>query len=93
MISLIIILGFVLEGLRIAMTGWPGGVEWAFLGYAISWLFKGMTGLTDIYGYVWYVHAILTGAFIALIPFTRMAHIITAPIVLIINARFRGVGD
>jgi nitrate reductase gamma subunit len=46
-----------------------------------------MIGLTDIYGYVWYAHAILSGAFLALIPFTRMSHIITAPIVLILNAR------
>jgi hypothetical protein len=85
MIGLIVLVGFILEGLRIAMTGWPGGSEWAFLGYGISLMFKGMTGLTDIYGYIWYTHAILTGAFMALIPFTRMAHIITAPIVLIIN--------
>ncbi len=87
--GLIVFVGFLLEGLRIAMTGWPGGAEWAFLGYGISMLFKGMAGLTAIYGYVWYAHAILTGAFIALIPFTRMAHIITAPIVLIMNARSR----
>jgi len=89
MIGLIVLVGFVLEGLRIAMTGWINGSELAFVGYCISLLFKGMTGLTDIYGYVWYAHAILTGVFIALIPFTRMAHIITAPIVLIMNARSR----
>ncbi|MCD4720090.1 MAG: hypothetical protein K8S13_09560 [Desulfobacula sp.] len=89
MISLIVLVGFILEGLRIAMTGWPDGAGWAFLGYGISMLFKGMTGLTDIYGYIWYAHATLTGIFMALIPFTRMAHIITAPIVLIINARSR----
>jgi nitrate reductase gamma subunit len=46
-----------------------------------------MSGLTDTYGYVWYAHAILVGAFMALIPFTHMSHIITAPIALIINAR------
>lgn len=87
MIGLIVLVGFVLEGLRIAMTGWPDGATWAFLGYGISLLLKGMTGLTDIYGYVWYAHAILTGAFVMLIPFTRMSHVITAPIVLMANAR------
>jgi len=87
MIGLIVLVGFILEGLRIAMTGWPGSAGWAFLGYGISLLLKGMIGLTDIYGYVWYAHAILAGAFMALIPFTRMSHVIIAPIVLIINAR------
>lgn len=87
MIGLIVLVGFILEGLRIAMTGWPGGAGWAFFGYGISLLLKGMIGLTDIYGYVWYAHAILTGTFMALIPFTRMSHIIAAPIILIINAR------
>jgi len=87
MIGLIVLVGFILEGLRIAMTGWVAGAGWAPLGYGISLMFKGMTGLTDVYGYVWYVHAILTGAFIALVPFTRMTHIITAPMVLIFKAR------
>ncbi len=87
MIGLIVLVGFILEGLRIAMTGWPDGVGWAFFGYGISLLLKGMIGLTDIYGYVWYAHAILTGAFMAMIPFTRMSHVIIAPIVLIINVR------
>ncbi|MDM8554638.1 respiratory nitrate reductase subunit gamma [Desulfococcaceae bacterium HSG7] len=87
LLGLIVLAGFILEGLRIAMTGWPAGTEWAFLGYGVSLMFKGMTGLTDTYGYVWYLHAILVGTFIALIPFTRMSHIITAPISLIVNAR------
>ncbi len=87
LLGLIVLVGFVLEGLRIAMTGWPDGAGWAFLGYGVSLLLKGMSGLTDTYGYMWYSHAILAGAFMALIPFTRMSHIITAPIALIINAR------
>jgi len=87
LLGLIVLVGFVLEGLRIAMTGWPEGAEWAFFGYGVSLMVKGMLGLTDIYGYVWYTHAILVGAFVALIPFTRMSNMITAPIALFINAR------
>jgi len=89
LIGLMVVVGFILEGMRIAMTGGSGGTEWAFIGYGTSLLFKGMTGLTEVYAYVWYAHAILAGAFIALIPFTRMSHIITAPIVLMLEARFR----
>ena len=81
----IIIVGFILEGMRIAMTGAPEGSQYAFVGYAISRLFDKFN-LTNIYGYMWYVHAILTGAFVAYLPFSRMFHMIMAPISLALNA-------
>jgi len=82
----IVVIGFILESMRIAMTGWPAGSGYAFIGHAISKLFSGTTALVDVYGYVWYIHAILTGAFIAYFPFSRLMHIIIAPLVLTINA-------
>jgi hypothetical protein len=87
LLGLIVLVGFVLEGLRIAMTGWPAGAHYAVVGYGISLMVKGMTGITNIYGYAWYGHAILTGAFAAMIPFTRMMHMLTAPVVLMAEAR------
>lgn len=89
LLGLIVLVGFILEGLRIAMTGWPSGAQYAFIGYGLSLLMKSVPEITNIYGYVWYVHAILTGVFIALIPFTRMIHIITAPVVLMTDVRSR----
>lgn len=82
----IVVIGFFLEGLRIAMTGWPGGAHYAFLGYGISLLFTGSPGIPGVYGYIWYIHAIFTGAFVAYLPFSRLFHIIVAPVVLAINA-------
>jgi nitrate reductase gamma subunit len=79
-------IGFILEAMRIAMTGWPAGSAYAVIGYAISHLFSGMTALVDVYGYVWYIHAVLTGAFMAYLPFSRLMHIIIAPLILTINA-------
>ena len=90
LIASIIVIGFILEGMRIAMTGTPKGAEYAFLGYIISLLFSDASGLTGAYGYVWYVHAILTGAFVVYLPFSRMFHIIMAPIVLVMNAVTEG---
>jgi nitrate reductase gamma subunit len=81
----IMIVGFILEGMRIAMTGNPGGASYALIGAAISRLFSGFN-LTGIYGYAWYLHAILTGAFVAYLPFSRMLHMIMAPVALAINA-------
>ena len=81
----IVVIGFILEGMRISMTGNPGGTAYAFIGYWISTLFPDALALTGVYGYVWYIHAIVTGAFVAYIPFSRLLHIILAPLVLVFN--------
>ena len=86
LLGAIVLDGFVLEGMRIAMTGYPTGSSYAFIGDAVSRFFFGVTGLEDIYGYVWYLHAVLTGAFVAYLPFSRMFHIILAPVLLALNA-------
>ncbi len=81
----IVLVGFALEGMRIAMTGRPPGTEFALVGYGLSRAFSA-ADLTSLYGYVWYAHAILTGCFVAYLPFSRMVHMITAPISLALNA-------
>ncbi len=82
----IVIIGFVLEGLRITMTGNPPEAAYAFVGYGIHLLFAESQTVHQIYGYVWYLHAIATGAFVAYLPFSRLLHIIMAPIVLCIRS-------
>jgi nitrate reductase gamma subunit len=82
----IVVVGFVLEGMRIVMTGAAGSAAYAFVGFGISKLFSNPEVLSDVYGYGWYVHAVLTGAFIAFLPFSRLLHIILSPVVLALNA-------
>jgi nitrate reductase gamma subunit len=82
----VVAVGFGLEAFRIAMTGWPAGSGYAFVGYLMSLILPGPPALTSIYGYIWYLHAIVTGAFIAYLPFSRLSHMILAPIVLAMNA-------
>jgi len=82
----IVIIGFILEGMRIALTGYPAGAGYSIVGYGISLLFSAPRGLTEVYGFVWYIHAALTGAFIAYIPFSRLLHMIIAPVVAVMNA-------
>lgn len=79
-------IGHILEGMRIAMTGAPAGSEYAFIGYALSGLFGGVGDVSGAYGWVWYLHALFTGAFIAYLPFSRLMHIILAPVTLSMNA-------
>jgi nitrate reductase gamma subunit len=92
LLGAIVGVGFVLEGMRIAMTGYPPGSAYAFVGDALSRFFFGVSGIEDIYGYMWYLHAGLTGAFVAYLPFSRMFHIVLAPVLLAVNAAGRRHG-
>ena len=86
LIGSIVLVGFVLEGMRIAMTGTPQSAAYAFVGVSISRLFSRPSGLSNLYGYGWYLHAILTGIFIVYLPFSRLLHMILSPVVLAWNA-------
>lgn len=85
LLGLIFVSGFVVEAVRIAMTGRPAGAEYAFIGYAISAAFSNGRALTGIYGWLWYAHAVLVGCFVAYLPFSRMFHMLAGPIVMIMN--------
>jgi nitrate reductase gamma subunit len=85
----IVVIGFVLEAMRIAMTGSPPGSGYAFLGYALSRSFADNPALPAIYGYIWYLHAIVTGALVAYLPFSNLLHMIVAPVVMAMNAVLR----
>ncbi len=82
----IVVVGFILEGTRIAMTSAPGQAHFAFIGYIISLFLNGLEGLSEVYGYLWYLHAILTGAFLAYLPFSRMFHILMGPLAAAVKA-------
>ncbi len=84
LLGAIIITGFITEGARIAMTGYPEGSRYAFIGYLIGRAFQEIQ-LNGIYVYLWYLHAVLTAAFIAFLPFSRMFHIFTAPVSMLIK--------
>lgn len=75
--------GFVLEGFRIAASGSPVWERWSFVGHALAALFDafGLQGppLKQFHLFVWWAHAFLALAFIALIPYTKLLHIFTSP--------------
>ena len=82
----LIVMGFVLEGIRMAMVPLPPGAELAFIGYLMSRFLSDGVFLNGAYTYVWYTHAALTGILLAYLPFSRMLHIIIAPIIMVINS-------
>jgi cytochrome b subunit of formate dehydrogenase/nitrate reductase gamma subunit len=88
LIGAILLTGFLLEGMRILLTAIPLSAALAsFMGYPIS-LLLGLFPIRweVVYPYGWYIHAILTGALIAYLPFSKMFHILVSPLVLLIKA-------
>ncbi|HML33964.1 (Fe-S)-binding protein [Sporomusa sphaeroides] len=89
LILLILITGFLLEGLRIAGTGdlWAA---WTPVGQAASLLFAGLPQETIIKNFqvFWWGHLILAFLFIAYLPYGKLFHILTGPI----NQFFRNLG-
>ena len=77
-----VLLGFVVEAARLAMTGRPVGGQWAPAGWALSFLFIPGPALQEAYGYLWYAHVLAWCAFVSYLPFGRMFHLITVPLVL-----------
>jgi cytochrome b subunit of formate dehydrogenase/nitrate reductase gamma subunit len=87
----ILLTGFVVEGMRILLTAVPVPVALpSFLGYPIS-LFLGLFPIPweVVYPYGWYIHAILTGALIAYLPFSKMFHILVSPLAFLVKALVR----
>jgi Fe-S oxidoreductase/nitrate reductase gamma subunit len=69
--------GFILEGVRLASQK-PAWSHWSFVGaWAASFVSPGTAEST--YPYLWWGHALLSLGFIAIIPFTKLFHMVGAP--------------
>ena len=77
MLGVIIITGFIIEGLRIAVTG-PDA--YAFVGNFIAGFLPGGDGGKLGHLFFWWVHGLLTMGFIAYIPYSPMVHIFLVPV-------------
>lgn len=80
LLLIITLSGFLLEGLRIALNGyWEQGSP---IGSMVSLLFW-QASIQNLYGFhfwVWFVHLILVFGMIFLIPYTKLAHALAAPL-------------
>jgi len=74
LLLLITILGFLVEALRIA-SGSPAYT--AYIGYLIS---RFLPFDLQLYRWLWSIHSLLALLFIALIPYTKLAHVIASPL-------------
>ncbi len=87
-LALIAVTGYLIEGLRIAVTQ-PSWAAWSPIGNLIA---MGLTSLGDptnrtLHTSIWIFHSLLALTFIAIIPFTKFFHIVTSPL----NIYFRNL--
>lgn len=88
MLVLIAITGYLIEGLRIAVIN-PDWAPWSPVGNAIASAFRSMGDPMDrtLHLALWISHGLAAFVFIASIPFTKLFHIVAAPV----NIYFRSL--
>jgi Fe-S oxidoreductase/nitrate reductase gamma subunit len=84
--------GFLAEGARIAIDGQPEFERYAFIGYALSGLFEGMSNLSGVHQAFWVVHVLSFFAFIVIVPTTKLRHMVTSPLNMYLSDRDRPKG-
>lgn len=84
MLANLVIIGYLIEGVRILGTGMPiGEATWSPVGWSFAHFFNifplSDAGLANLYRVLWFIHMVSTMVFIASIPYTKFAHIILLP--------------
>jgi Fe-S oxidoreductase/nitrate reductase gamma subunit len=80
LIAGMVVTGYLVEGLRIAVIGDP----WAMLspvGWGVSSLFAGIHAGTgeSLHASLWWIHTIFAMSWIAMIPYTKFVHLLSLP--------------
>ncbi len=95
MLILLVVLGYLLEGLRILGTGMPmGEASWSPVGWALAhglsiFGFSNST-LALIFRTTWMLHMVNTMVFVATIPYTKFLHFLVLPLAALVTPQRRG---
>ncbi len=95
MLVILVVVGYLLEGIRILGTGMPVGEQvWSPIGFSLGSIF-GSFGLSDsswagLYKGLWLFHMLNTMAFIASLTHSKFFHIIALPLNALITPYRRG---
>lgn len=85
-IALILITGFIVEGVRQAATVDPWAL-WSPVGFLFSIIFSSLeVDLLKTHSILWWVHLILGMGFLAYLPFSKIRHLLFAPINILLSA-------
>lgn len=83
----VVLLGFVVEGLRIAAEGRQGYSALSFVGYCLSFALPADGNGTTVYDTAWLLHVLSACAFIAYVPVMRLVHSCATPIGRLMNSQ------
>ncbi len=84
--------GFFAESMRIAEVGRPAHEQSAFIGYPVSALFDGGSNLLGWHRVFWLTHVLSFGAFLVILPITKLRHMFTSPLNMYLKDRERPKG-
>jgi nitrate reductase gamma subunit len=84
-IGALVLVGFMLEGARILVTGIPGEkAGYSFVGYLLSRFFVIFPAdWPATYVWFWYAHAVLGALLVAYLPFGKLKHVFVTPLSLV----------
>jgi Fe-S oxidoreductase/nitrate reductase gamma subunit len=89
-LTLVPLVGFTVEGTRILISN-PTWAVWSPVGNLVANIMRslGMTTETamNLHSYLFWIHAALGLIFIASIPFTKLRHLVTTPLNVILHPR------
>ena len=71
--------GYMLEAARLKAIASEWG-RWSFAGAALNLLFKGPKSAREIYPFIWWAHALISLGLVAVIPYTKLFHVLAAPL-------------
>jgi hypothetical protein len=77
---LVVVTGFVAQGMHVAnVPAQPGG-GWALLGHWMGEAMRAGAPYTGSYSFFWMAHALAASAFLAYLGWSRMIHVFAAPL-------------
>jgi nitrate reductase gamma subunit len=77
---LVVVTGFIAQGMHFANLPARPGYGWALLGYWMGEALRAGAPYTASYSVFWMTHALLASAFIAYLGWSRMIHVFAAPL-------------
>ncbi|MEE8330918.1 MAG: heterodisulfide reductase-related iron-sulfur binding cluster [Acidimicrobiia bacterium] len=90
-LAIIGVSGLAVEAARIRLEGRPSFETWSFVGYPLS-LAVPQGSAAGIHQVLWVGHAVAFGAFLVMLPTTKLRHMVTSPANMYLSPRDRTKG-